>query len=417
MRSVEVSAKTRQDAIQKALDKLGAERHEVEVEILDEGSRGIFGFGARDVRVKVTAEGLPDLPPERPPRPERTERPPRPERGERPQRQDRPPRPDRPDKQGKPPSRPEKGRREEKREDRPARQDRPPRQERPAKSEKGARPDHAPKQQQKPPKPAKQTPRPPRPPRPPRSEKPREHAPAKPAVELPPISEEHREAAAKLLSEILAKMGVEASVTAQAADDGGARLDIQSADSAILIGHKGRNLQALQYLINRMIRMGDIPETTERIRVDVESYVDRRRQSLEEMAIQLANKAKETRRDVRLKPLSPQERRIIHLTLQDDPDVRTFSTGSSLMRSVVISPKNAVRPERGPKQRSRPPQRRGNRPHRSQTEEAGDEIEVQANTEVVAPEVEPVMPVVQVETASPVETPRESSPDTGGEQV
>jgi len=78
--------------------------------------------------------------------------------------------------------------------------------------------------------------------------------------------------------------------------------------------------------------------------VDIEGYQDRRRKSLEEMALHLAGRAKEAGKEMRVKPLNPQERRIIHVTLEDDPDVRTFSLGNSLMRTVVISPKNADKP-------------------------------------------------------------------------
>jgi len=282
MRSVEASAKTRQEAIKKALDELGVELHEVQIEILDEGSRGILGIGARDVRVRVAAEGLPEpAKPKKPERPERQEK--RHAKPEKPPQAEKPPKPERPVKEQKPVA-----------------------EERPTQEEK-------------------------------------------PAKELTRISDSRREEAAALLGEVIAKMGIEATVASAPTEDGGARINVESPDSAILIGRKGKNLQALQYLINRMISAGETSETMERIMVDVESYLDRRRQSLEEMARQLAQKAKETGRDVRVKPLSPLERRIIHLTLQDDPDVRTFSLGNSTMRNVVISPKQAAR--EAPRQR------------------------------------------------------------------
>jgi len=282
MRSLEASAKTRQEAIKKALDELGVELHEVQIEILDEGSRGILGIGARNVRVRVTAEGLPE--PARPKKPEQPER------------------------QEKRHARPEK----------PPRAEKAPKPERPVKEQKLVT-EERPTQEEK------------------------------PAKEPTRISDGRREEAAALLGEVIAKMGIEATVASAPTEDGGARINVESPDSAILIGRKGKNLQALQYLINRMISAGETSETMERIAVDVESYLDRRRQALEEMARQLAQKAKETGRDVRVKPLSPLERRIIHVALQDDPDVRTFSLGNSTMRNVVISPKQPAR--EAPRQR------------------------------------------------------------------
>jgi spoIIIJ-associated protein len=159
------------------------------------------------------------------------------------------------------------------------------------------------------------------------------------------VSEAAANEAAALLGEVIKRMGIEAKVTSAGGEEGAVRLAVDSPDSALLIGRKGRNLEALQYLINRMSLPRDANDTSERLTVDIEGYQERRRQSLEEMAQHLARRAKETGREMRVKPLSPQERRIIHLALQDDPDVRTFSLGNSVLRSVVISPKGA---ENGP---------------------------------------------------------------------
>ena len=341
MRSVEASAKTRQEAIKKALEMLGVELHEVEIEILDEGSRGLFGLGARDVKVRVSAEGLPDEP--KPRKHERQERPPQePREGRRHERYDRGGRQERPPKQDRP----------------AARQERPPRPEKvqrqtPVRQENVA--------QEKPVQERPQT----------RQAKPREQKVSEP---VQPISDARREEAAALLGEVVAKMGIHATVTSLVTEDGGARINVDSPDSALLIGRKGKNLEALQYLINRMMTAGEPSETGERFIVDIEHYLDRRREGLEDMARQLAQKAKETGRDVRVKPLSPQERRIIHMTLQDDPDVRTFSLGTATMRHVVISPKNAQR-EDGGSRRGRGPRGRGGQqrrgPHRGGSRRGG----------------------------------------------
>lgn len=167
------------------------------------------------------------------------------------------------------------------------------------------------------------------------------------------ITDEQGNEAAALLRETIEKMGIQATVEFKRGSDNTACLSVASEDGAILIGRKGRNLSAMQYLINRMISHGDKAENTERLMVDVEGYVDRRRESLEEMARGLAARAKESGRVMRLKPLSPQERRVIHLALQEDAEVRTYSLGSSLYRSVVISPVNA-RPEQDRPRRRRP---------------------------------------------------------------
>lgn len=182
------------------------------------------------------------------------------------------------------------------------------------------------------------------------------------------ITDEQGNEAAALLKEIISNMDLAGEVAFARDADGSARLHVESGDDGgILIGKRGITLEALQYLINRMLSRGDSNENTERVLVDVGDYVDRRRAMLRDMAIGMAKQAKETRRNVRLKPLSPQERRIIHLTLEKDPEVRTFSTGDSLFRSVVISP---VGERRGNNNR-RP--RNGGRDNRREAESAPSE--------------------------------------------
>lgn len=217
--------------------------------------------------------------------------------------------------------------------------------------------------------------------------------------------EQGREAAA-LLQDVISKMGIEAQVEYKRDADGSARLDVASPDSALLIGRKGRNLQAMQYIINRIIARADNNEVPERLLVDIEGYVDRRRASLEELAQNLAERAKATGRDVHLKPLSPQERRVVHLILQGDPDVRTFSIGDTLHRIVVISPKNrrgGGGGGRGFGGRGRGPRREDRYPEPRPVPEEGEdqaeerEFEAPAHTAAVEPGSAPavVMPATR----------------------
>jgi len=164
---------------------------------------------------------------------------------------------------------------------------------------------------------------------------------------IEPITDEQGNEASALLQEIINHMELSAQVSFTRAKDGSARLAVESEkDGGILIGKRGVTLEAMQYLINRMVPQNGGNETMERIVVDVGDYVDRRHAMLRDMALSMAAKAKSSRRNVRLKPLSPQERRIIHLTLENDPEVRTYSTGDSLFRSIVINPLEEKRPGR-----------------------------------------------------------------------
>lgn len=429
MRSVEVSAKTRKEAIDRALNDLGVELHEVEIEILDEGSRGLFGLGARDVRVRVSTETIPDRSTARDTndtdwkgimrgheaqresrhgdRPARGGRSERPERRER----DRPARHERQESANRD-SRPKRGERDEvgesqavrgERETRPAREgrgargqrdDRGGKPERGRRSERGDRTsrdtrDSATPGERREGRPPRDDARPARDrggrrgsserrderPRPERRE--RDTAPVKTGgtadddfdeedlvaaeedtrptrtrePEDPAVREARCREAASLLKQVIDLMGIEATVTGEAIEDDALVLKVSSEDSAILIGRKGRTLSALQFMVNRMVAASEGGDLPDRIVVDVEGYLDRRRESLEDMAVHLAEKAKQTGRNMRVKPLNPQERRVIHVKLQDDPDIRTFSLGDSLYRSVIIAPKSGDEDE--PNRRSR----------------------------------------------------------------
>jgi spoIIIJ-associated protein len=167
--------------------------------------------------------------------------------------------------------------------------------------------------------------------------------------EAPEVREARCREAAAILQEVIDRMKITATVTGEVIEDDTLLLKVVSEDSAILIGRKGRTLSALQFIINRMVAAGEAGDLPDRIVVDVEGYLDRRRESLEDMALHLADKAKQTGRNMRVKPLNPQERRIIHLKLQDDPEVRTFSLGESLYRSVIIAPKSGGTDEERPR--------------------------------------------------------------------
>jgi spoIIIJ-associated protein len=112
-------------------------------------------------------------------------------------------------------------------------------------------------------------------------------------------------------------------------------LNIQGDGSGLLIGRKGQTLDAMEYLLNKMIPKN--LEGRKRIVVDTENYRARREESLMKLAQRLGDKARQLGRPVTVSPMNAHDRRLVHLALQNDRSLRTRSTGTGLYRKIVIS--------------------------------------------------------------------------------
>src|SRR4249920_966348 len=154
-------------------------------------------------------------------------------------------------------------------------------------------------------------------------------------ADMTPLAE-NREQAAKVLREILEHMGVDAEVSAF---DDGERviLDAHGPESGLVIGKKGATLDALQYLINRIVSKK--PSDGPGVVVDAEGYRGRREDALTDLAQRLAEKAMKTGRPVPVEPMNPHDRRIIHVALAEHEGVRTESDGEGVFRGLVVFPR------------------------------------------------------------------------------
>jgi len=157
---------------------------------------------------------------------------------------------------------------------------------------------------------------------------------AKPArVEVTKIFDPVRVAQA-FLREMFATMDFV--VTAEVRLDGKhVYINLSGSDAGSLIGKKGQVMEALQYLLTLIVNKGEAAYAI--ISLDIENYRERRKETLENLALNLAKKVKATRRSVRLEPMSSFERRVIHAVLQADKAVSTHSEGNEPQRNVVIT--------------------------------------------------------------------------------
>ena len=138
------------------------------------------------------------------------------------------------------------------------------------------------------------------------------------------------------LEELVSFFGANVDVTADQTDDG-IELEIGSTPaSPRLIGHRGDTLRAIEYLMNQMIKR--IDAAAPRVLVDVAGYKAARKESLQEMARELAERVIQSGEPEELKPMNPAERRIVHMTLREIPGIDSESHGEGPGRHIVVRP-------------------------------------------------------------------------------
>ena len=143
--------------------------------------------------------------------------------------------------------------------------------------------------------------------------------------------------AKSFLKSILDNMGIKAEIRIKE-EENTLKIHMNGPDMGILIGYRGETLDALQYLISLTINK-DRNDDYKRVILDTENYRKKREETIKRLAIKIANKAIRTGKVVKLEPMNPYERRIIHSVLQNNPDVQTYSEGEEPYRRVVIQAK------------------------------------------------------------------------------
>ena len=159
---------------------------------------------------------------------------------------------------------------------------------------------------------------------------------AKPAIIRAKKKESIEDKAMDFLSQIFEAMNMQVNITAAYnQEEQELSLNLEGEDMGILIGKRGQTLDSLQYLVSLIVNKGT--EGYLRVKLDTENYRERRKETLETLAKNIAYKVKRTKRPVSLEPMNPYERRIIHAALQNDKYVTTRSEGEEPFRHVVIA--------------------------------------------------------------------------------
>lgn len=270
MEYVEAEGQSIDDAIERALRELGVARDRVEIEIVENATRGIFGIGGRKAKVRATLRTPLNLEPDKSesPAPQR----PVSAGGERPAVE-------------QPPVRPA--------------QSAPAPQLRASEKRSGAKQTAAPR-----------------------------------------MDGDALQQAKETLEEVVRLIGAEGHVEI-AHDSDGPRLVIAGDESGVLIGRRGQTLDALEYFINRILSREE--DGGVHLVVDSQDYRARRRDALIDLARRLGERARRRGKTVTLNPMSPRDRRIVHLALQGDPSLTTRSSGKGYFRKLLIIPNGEPR--------------------------------------------------------------------------
>ena len=288
MESIEVSAKTVEDAVLEAAIKLGTTRDKVAYEVITQPTSGFLGIGGKKAVIRAHQKSDEEMEAEQ--------------------------------KADKEMEKLLERVKEKKPVETEKKEEAPKKQEKPAvKTEKAEKP-AAPKAEAPKAKPEIKT------------EK-KEEKPAVP-VDTAPVE--------KFLKDVFAAMDMEVVIgITQNPQDREMNITLDGADMGVLIGKRGQTLDSLQYLSSLVVNKNT--EDYIRVKVDTENYRERRKATLENLAKNIAQKVKRTRKPVSLEPLNPYERRVIHSALQNDKFVCTHSEGEEPYRRVVVTLKEGVK--------------------------------------------------------------------------
>ena len=139
-----------------------------------------------------------------------------------------------------------------------------------------------------------------------------------------------------VIQKIVDKITEDATVRVEKTEEG-VVFHVEGGKTALIIGKRGQTLEAIQYLVDRVVNKSS--ESRIRLQIDVAGYLDNKKTNLEQRALHLAEKVKKTGKPVTVGELNVYDRKIVHMCLKEEKDVRTQSMGSGFYRKLVIFPK------------------------------------------------------------------------------